>query len=70
MPTNHTPALELHISSAGYSKRSGCAQTSEETCDTTPISEQAYQDHISNLFHHPSPFNNDTRDSHHPDWCG
>eukprot|EP00983_Pelagomonas_calceolata_P053030 1143116-Pelagomonas_calceolata.AAC.1 len=31
---------------------------------TTPISEQAWQDHIKNLFYHPSAFNKDTRGSH------
>eukprot|EP00967_Tisochrysis_lutea_P148152 scaffold282501_cov13-Tisochrysis_lutea.AAC.1 len=31
---------------------------------TTPVSEQAWQDHFSNLFNHPSPSNNDTRCSH------
>eukprot|EP00983_Pelagomonas_calceolata_P072363 1151685-Pelagomonas_calceolata.AAC.1 len=31
---------------------------------TTPISEQAWWDHISDLFNHPSPSNNDTHGSH------
>eukprot|EP00983_Pelagomonas_calceolata_P064956 1148384-Pelagomonas_calceolata.AAC.2 len=31
---------------------------------TTPISEQAWRDHINNLFNHPSPSNNDSHGSH------
>eukprot|EP00983_Pelagomonas_calceolata_P033744 1057451-Pelagomonas_calceolata.AAC.1 len=30
----------------------------------TPISEQAWQEHINNLFNHPSPSNNDTHGLH------
>eukprot|EP00983_Pelagomonas_calceolata_P073082 1152000-Pelagomonas_calceolata.AAC.2 len=31
---------------------------------TTPVSEQAWQDHINNPFYHPSPSKNGTRGSH------